>query len=109
MADVAQISDLIAEAGSLDENVATVLRTAGDSWVVRFETVDVEITTDDERNRMILATTVGLPASERRLSVLESLMMTTVVLLFEEQHRTAVTPKNFPEALEALGTFWMIV
>src|SRR6185503_5079358 len=74
MIDFTQVSALIVEAVAFDDAVATVVRTADDSWVVRFETVDVEIGVDADRKRLILVTTLGVPAADRRLAVLEVLM-----------------------------------
>jgi len=74
MADLAQISALIVEAAGLDDEIAAVIGRANDSWIVRFQSIDIEIGVDDQRGRLILVTVLGAPDQQRRLAVIETLL-----------------------------------
>src|SRR5262245_15782731 len=87
----ARISELLVEAAALDDEIGAVAQTADDSWVVRFEGVDVEVGLDPESNQLVLVTTVGLPNPERRLAILEGLMAFNFLLRETGGVRMAMT------------------
>lgn len=91
MASLEQVSALMVEAASLDEDVAAVVRNGERNWVVRFEAVDVEVGCNAEGNRLVLVTTIGVPPPERRLAVLEAMMTYNFLVLDTGGVRMAMT------------------
>jgi hypothetical protein len=91
MADVAQIPEMIVEAATFDDDIAVVLGAGQNNWVVRFENMDVEIQLDPERRRLVLLTNLGVPNTERRLAVLEAVLVYNLLVLETGGVRIAMT------------------
>jgi hypothetical protein len=91
MADVAQIPEMLVEAATFDDDIAVVLGAGQNNWVVRFENMDVEIQLDPERRRLVLLTNLGVPNTERRLAVLEAVLVYTLLVLETGGVRIAMT------------------
>jgi hypothetical protein len=91
MADAAQIPEMIVEAASFDDDVAVVVGAGQNNWVVRFEAMDVEIQLDPERRRLVLLTNIGAPNSERRLAILETVLVFNLLVLETGGVRIAMT------------------
>ena len=91
MAEVAQIPAMIVEAAAFDDDIAMVIGAGQNNWVVRFEAMDVEIQLDPERRRLVLLTNVGVPNPERRLAVLEAVLVFNLLVLETGGVRIAMT------------------
>lgn len=77
MMTLEQINALMGEVGPLDDAVVAVARVAEDSWVIRFEAVDVQAEYDAEGGRLMLSTTLGVSPSRRTLEVYETMLIYT--------------------------------
>jgi hypothetical protein len=91
MAEVAQVPAMIVEAASFDDDIAMVVGTTENNWVVRFEAMDVEIELDPERRRLVLLTNIGVPNPARRLSILEAVLVFNLLVLETGGVRIAMT------------------
>lgn len=74
MIDARKIGQLIAETGPGDDAILAVVQTGDDSWVIRYEHVDVDLELDAETARLVLSAEIGVPPAERRLSIYELLL-----------------------------------
>jgi Tir chaperone protein (CesT) family len=91
MAEVAQIPEMIVEAAAFDDDIAMVVGAGQNNWVVRFAAMDVEIQLDPERRRLVLLTNIGVPNPERRLAVLEAVLVFNLLVLETGGVRIAMT------------------
>jgi hypothetical protein len=74
MPSVETLTAQMAEAGQLDEDITTVVRTADDAWVFRFEDIDVELEYSEVSGNLLVAVVIGAPPREGREAVLEALL-----------------------------------
>ncbi|KPL52568.1 type III secretion system chaperone [Prosthecomicrobium hirschii] len=74
MTDLEFLTSLIAEVGTRDDDIAGVLRTSPNSWLVRFADVDVEIEHQASRDRLVFASVIGPTLAGNREAVLEALL-----------------------------------
>ena len=74
MADVQTLTELFTKIGGMDDSIGTVLRTAHDAWMVRFENADVEIEFEEAEDRLIFACSIGPVPTESRAEILEALL-----------------------------------
>ena len=81
MAEVDAVPAMIVEAAAFDDDIAMVVSAGENNWVVRFEAMDVEIELDPERRRLVLLTNIGVPNPERRLSILEAVLVFNLLVL----------------------------
>jgi hypothetical protein len=92
VAEVDQVPAMIVEAAAFDDDIAMVVATGdNNNWVVRFEAMDVEIELDPGRRRLILLTNIGVPNPERRLSILEAVLVFNLLVLETGGVRMALT------------------
>jgi hypothetical protein len=74
MTDQEQVARLMAEVGTLDDDIVAVVQTGDDSWAIRFEDVDIEVERDPHGGRLVLSAEIAVPRREDRVTVYEALL-----------------------------------
>ena len=74
-----ELNRVLAEVGPLDDAILEVVGTDPDTWLVRFETVDVELEYDGPGGRLVFTVAIGTPSEANRLRIYEALLLYNVI------------------------------
>jgi hypothetical protein len=71
---IPDITAMMEEVGTMDDSIVACLKTPDDSYVIRFEDLDIFVEVEADRGRVVLSSEIGTPLRARAAEVYETML-----------------------------------